>query len=186
MRGKQNLPGAVEKIKAALLRLMEEKSYCDITVSEISREAGLSRQAFYLYFRDKDDILRIQFEGFFDTIIKSIRSSRVGTVDELVSLYTSIVEDNARYLRLLAANNLGAFLGDVFVAGFAELPPVLPTQKNSGNKNEYRYILAFWVHAFIQVYTLWISDDMQTSSDEIKRILTDIMKGNYFSEKSSE
>lgn len=181
---KRNSPGAVERIREALLRLMEEKNYRDVTVNEISRRAGISRQGLYLYFKDKDEILRDQFRSFFEKIIADIRSSGIETIDELISLYTSIVQKHSQYLRILAKNNLGAVLGDVFVSGFSELPPVVPTQRLSRNETENRYINAFWVHAIIQVYTLWINDNMRTSAEEIKRILSDIMKGNYFREKA--
>lgn len=184
MQIQRNSPGAVRKIKDSLFKLMSEKDYRDVTVSEIAKRAGLSRQAFYLYFKDKDDVLREQFCGFFEKIISSIQSNKIYTISELVSLYTSIVEKQYEYLRVLAKNNLGSFLGDVFVSKFADLPPVVPTQRLSKSAAEHRYINAFWVHAFIQVYTIWINDNMRTSAEEIKQILTDIMMGNYFKEKS--
>ena len=42
---------------AAMTRLVETAPYRDLTVDEIARSAGLSRSAFYFYFRDKQDLL---------------------------------------------------------------------------------------------------------------------------------
>lgn len=41
----------------ALVELADGASFRDLTVDEIARRAGLSRSAFYFYFRDKHDLL---------------------------------------------------------------------------------------------------------------------------------
>jgi TetR/AcrR family transcriptional regulator, ethionamide resistance regulator len=43
---------------AATLELAEEVAFKDLTVDRIARAAGLSRTAFYFYFRSKHDLLR--------------------------------------------------------------------------------------------------------------------------------
>ncbi len=42
---------------AAALRLAGDSSFKDLTVDEIAREAGVSRTAFYVHFRDKSELL---------------------------------------------------------------------------------------------------------------------------------
>lgn len=46
-----------ETVRDAMLELIEQAPYNDLTVDEIARAAGLSRSAFYFYFRDKQDLL---------------------------------------------------------------------------------------------------------------------------------
>ncbi len=50
-----------EDVRAQLVRAMVEQaegsSFRDLRVDEIARRAGLSRSAFYFYFRDKHDVL---------------------------------------------------------------------------------------------------------------------------------
>jgi TetR/AcrR family transcriptional regulator, ethionamide resistance regulator len=45
------------RVKEAALALVEDTPFKDLTVDEIAREAGITRSAFYLYFRDKHDLL---------------------------------------------------------------------------------------------------------------------------------
>jgi AcrR family transcriptional regulator len=40
-----------------MLALLARKPFKDVTVDELAREAGLSRTAFYFYFRDKNEVL---------------------------------------------------------------------------------------------------------------------------------
>lgn len=44
-------------IYTALLQLMREKDYKEITITDITRKAGVSRMAYYRNYRDKDEIL---------------------------------------------------------------------------------------------------------------------------------
>lgn len=44
-------------MREATLELVGETSFKDVTVDDIARKAGLSRSAFYFYFRDKHELL---------------------------------------------------------------------------------------------------------------------------------
>jgi len=51
-------------LHAALLALITEKDYDDITVEELTGRADLGRATFYLHYRDKDDLLLDYFTNF--------------------------------------------------------------------------------------------------------------------------
>jgi AcrR family transcriptional regulator len=46
-----------EMLRQALLELIAEKGYESISVSDITKRAGLNRTTFYLHYRDKEDLL---------------------------------------------------------------------------------------------------------------------------------
>ena len=48
---------AIDCIYEALVRLMEIKPYKEITITDITNKAGVSRMAYYRNYQDKDDIL---------------------------------------------------------------------------------------------------------------------------------
>jgi AcrR family transcriptional regulator len=53
-------------VTAATLELAEEFAFNDLTVDQIARAAGLSRTAFYFYFRSKHDLLRAAMQEVSD------------------------------------------------------------------------------------------------------------------------
>jgi AcrR family transcriptional regulator len=53
-------------VTTATLQLAEEIAFKDLTVDQIARAAGLSRTAFYFYFRSKHDLLRAAMEEVSD------------------------------------------------------------------------------------------------------------------------
>lgn len=60
---------SIELITDALLRLMEEKELQDITVSEICREATVSRNTFYRSFSGKEEVLEDLIEEKIDHVL---------------------------------------------------------------------------------------------------------------------
>jgi AcrR family transcriptional regulator len=44
-------------LRAALIELIQEKGYYDVTVKDITERATLNRATFYLHYRDKEDLL---------------------------------------------------------------------------------------------------------------------------------
>ena len=55
-----------EKIIECALRLIEEKGYDNVSVSEITKAAGVSKGAFYIHFNSKDDLIIKQINLYFD------------------------------------------------------------------------------------------------------------------------
>ncbi len=47
----------------ALIELVEEPAFKDISVDDVARAAGITRSAFYLYFRDKHELLAAAAAG---------------------------------------------------------------------------------------------------------------------------
>ena len=66
---KQN--NTLTKTKKALFSLMEKKSFDEITVTDIVKESGLSRQNFYKNFEDRQELIN---EIFVSDICSAIRS----------------------------------------------------------------------------------------------------------------
>lgn len=69
-------PMAVDYIYEALIELMRQKPYDEITITDITKKAGVSRMAYYRNYRDKDDILIQRFQKLMaQTKEKMVRES---------------------------------------------------------------------------------------------------------------
>ncbi|MFC3932538.1 TetR/AcrR family transcriptional regulator [Streptococcus dentapri] len=60
---KKRQTGTKKHIKKALAQLLTEKKFEDITISDLTRTAGINRGTFYLHYLDKHDMMRQLQEG---------------------------------------------------------------------------------------------------------------------------
>lgn len=56
----------------ALMALLGEKSYAEITIAEITDRADVSRPTFYLHFKSKDELLLSYLDGVFEQFAREI------------------------------------------------------------------------------------------------------------------
>ena len=66
-----------EAIASAMLEVMKIYSYDEITVTQITQEAGLSRKTFYRHFNDKEQVLKYLFDSLYQECVEEI--VRTGT-----------------------------------------------------------------------------------------------------------
>lgn len=62
-----------DRIVAALLELMEEKNYSEITVTEIVARAEVARQSYYRNFTSKDSIVEAFYLGMHEKILACLQ-----------------------------------------------------------------------------------------------------------------
>src|SRR5512142_1207002 len=61
-----------ERLGAAVIALIQEKSIDEVSVQEVLDRAGVGRSTFYLHYRDKDDLLLSQLESFLEMVSTSL------------------------------------------------------------------------------------------------------------------
>jgi len=62
-------------IVAALIDLMKQKSYPNITIKEIAQHADLDRSTFYRNFKSKEDVLRLYINNIVKDYIRMLLQS---------------------------------------------------------------------------------------------------------------
>jgi len=77
-----------DKLGDALIALMQQKPFDDITVQEVLDRAGIGRSTFYAHYRDKNDLFMSDVEDFFGMIAalldrRQAAPDRVAPVREL-------------------------------------------------------------------------------------------------------
>jgi AcrR family transcriptional regulator len=93
-----------DRLGDALMQLLTEKPFEEITVQEVLDRAGVSRSTFYSHFRDKNDLFMSDADDFFENLATALsrfgdKSERVAPVQELFAhiadvrpFYNALVE----------------------------------------------------------------------------------------------
>src|SRR5260221_9921298 len=66
------------RLSGALIELVEEKRFDDITVQNVIERADVGRATFYTHFRDKEDLFEQQWEQFSERLGRQIDWDKAG------------------------------------------------------------------------------------------------------------
>src|SRR3954452_22772514 len=102
-----------DRLGDALVALLVEKPFDDITVQDVLDRAEVSRSTFYTHYRDKNDLFLSDAEEFFEMMAGALsragdRSERVAPVHEL---FAHIAEVRPFYDALIASGRSHDLLG---------------------------------------------------------------------------
>jgi AcrR family transcriptional regulator len=93
-----------DRLGDAMMELLVQKPFDDITVQDVLDGAGVSRSTFYAHYRDKNDLFLSDAEDFFESMATALsrhedKSERVAPVQELFAhvgevrpFYNALVE----------------------------------------------------------------------------------------------
>lgn len=157
-----------QKMAEALLALMEQYQYREITVTQITQEAGLSRKTFYRLFSDKDEVLDLFFEGLFRVYSDRVRAAKPEHYWDVVRLFFDFWEERKDLLSLLRKNGLlprvldrsYRYAMEVFTfvrspEAAEALSPALP------------YLLSYSVGGMHGMLLKWAQEGMAVPSDQL-------------------
>ena len=101
----------------ALIALIQEKEYSEITIQDIADRANVNRVTFYLHYRDKQDLLENSVEVIFNDLTSKItpltgEKFRLDVPPEGMTLVYRYIAENAKFYRIILGENGIPFLVD--------------------------------------------------------------------------
>ena len=184
MNKSQN-PSAVQSkewIMNALIVLMQEKDYHDITITEIAEKADVVRRTFYRNFESKEDVLEsylnVLFQKFSDKLFEYAELScdislRIlfQLCKENSSIFNALEHSNMLGLMLEKWNIILPVLHNIFFDRIKQFP-------ETKSEKSLEYLLAFNVGGIFNLVLKWIKEDMALSPDELADIVLEFAAGS--------
>lgn len=150
------------QITKALFQLMHEKSFSDITITELIQTAGVARVSFYRNYESKEDVLL--------TLINDVLEQFRETVDSNEPDYYTY--DNIRR-SFSFFRKYGDFLLDLYRFGYGSIllerlnrfhEEVAGTMPNSSIE---RYKLYMYIGALFNTAVTWVQNGAKESEEDI-------------------
>lgn len=175
----------------ALIALLEEKPLAYITVSDICKQANVSRSTFYLHYENIGDLLRETSHYLIDSFVsyfparEASLSARLseGKDETLLFLtpeylhpYLTYLRDNAHvFSTALAHMQPLGFEGAYRRLFWNVLDPILehfryPTA-------DRRYVMAFYLNGINALVCIWLEGGCRESIEEMTRIIRECVLG---------
>lgn len=151
----------------ALLSIMKEKPYQNITVQELSEIAQYDRRTYYRYFNSKEDILRLYCSHILGEMALMMKRKNPLTFQSGIIAYFNFWEKYIPFLRLLQQNNLLHFLEDeqdelLYYHVGISVQPEIPQQLESAPPIS-RYAFYFTSGGLWNILVHWIKEEPRCS-----------------------
>jgi AcrR family transcriptional regulator len=161
----------------ALLELLKEKEYKDITIKELTDEASVARQTFYRNFSEKDDILLQSMDEVFDDYFSSIKEdlSREKNINEIAEKLFLIWKDNKKLFVALQK----AGLIHKILERFTEYQLLIHEQIEHEIKNRdsfNKYMAHFISGGTYMVLNMWFNEKMKVPVSEMSDVYDKIIR----------
>ena len=147
-----------ESIRTALLLLMENKDFESITISELVRRAGVSRQSFYRNYTSKEDIVVEIMETILELFTESLNDIKYADNPHLW-LYDlfCFVKENEKMVAILQKAKLFDIL-------FPKAPFIVE-KRIGNNSDEMHYLIIGMLGSLKSISNEWFLTGMKEDCD---------------------
>jgi AcrR family transcriptional regulator len=150
-----------EAMKKAIIELMTEKNFDQITIQDISDRADLSRKTFYLHYLDKFDLLDKLIEEHINELWKLCEeSAELDFIDGNVVWFEYLERHYVFFSTMLTSTGTNSFRRQFLEFVMEGLKGDVNTTdgKNQGLSDEI--ILRFTAAAYVEVVEWWFKNGM--------------------------
>ena len=157
-------------LKSALIELMQEKPFRQITIKELCERADLNRTTFYLHYNDQQGVLSdIETELMEKTTHFLSESNNNYSSIELIEDFLNYIGNNRVMFRTLLTNNPNESFQMEFISqSLANVKDNLPIYID---QTYSRYVLTFIMNGCIHIIIEWLESDCDLCAKEIAQLI---------------
>ena len=167
---KQPRPHVTEQLIAdALLALMKQYPFDDITITQICQEAQVSRQSYYRNYNDKQEILYRYFKERWLTFQEAYVFSPAAVQENISSVYRHL-PFSKELLSILCRDSLFFILEQASRDAAVEISRKMPFFPILDDRKYDLYRYTFIASTFTSVLYQWTLNEFQESLEELGQI----------------
>lgn len=165
--------GNRQRLAQALLRLLEKRRLNRICVSDITRESGLTRQAFYHYFHSRDDLIRWMYAGDFARLFAD---GQTVDWDALVERMLTAMCRNPDFYRRLARSADDGTLYRIMRDYTLELYAAMIAYRTGAPPDEtLALLLRLYTSGGIELAVEWVRGGMRMPVEQLRELFRQAM-----------
>lgn len=177
-------------IKKALAKLIHEKDVAKITVSDIIREADISRGTFYAHFSDVNGVIEQIESEEIQKLIDFVDKFRIEYVVQdthlfLLRICEYLYKDMEYYKMLANSKILNNFIFRLVNVYYDSIMGVMNVKGSPEAENKANTYLLYTTSGAKDVLIAWLNGDLKGNPSEISEILGDLIDLSklYYSQK---
>lgn len=154
----------------ALLELMQEKPFNEITIKEISQQADLHRRTFYRHFSTKEDVLDHKIAQMISEYTPHLLNTSDLTGPKIIQLHFEFLEEHIDFLKLLKKDNLFGYL----LSKYNHYGPIIYekiTPNSSDSVEETSFMSIFKTGGFWNIVSYWVEQEKRQKPGEMAKLM---------------
>lgn len=156
----------------ALVALMHEKGFEDITVQDVLDRARVGRATFYAHYSDKEDLFLSEVEDFFDMVSSALKRqnadhNRLLPVREFFTHLRDVREFYAALVSAGKVNDVWALARGVFARSIEERLETAGVKLEPVRRSAQAHALA---GSFLSLLDWWIDKGMKADPQEMDEV----------------
>lgn len=162
----------------SLISLMSEKPFSKITVMDICKRADLSRQTFYNFFTDKEEMLRDYLRSQYIGELEKYKDNPRVTISELVSSFIFVLTENEKIFTYMLDNDLEIIIAEEIAAcvdTFSEYF-IIEEKKDS----MLVYTKSLMTGAIGNIFVCWLKQEKRATQEELTALFYDFFQGRIY------
>lgn len=162
------------KINQALIDLMADIPYKDITISKLTTHAGLSRRTFYRNYTSKDDIINEYYYIIWEEYTKELKNEKDMSLTNIALIFFNTMYKYRELLSLFNQNKLfGLFLNQVSRLMIKDYSNRSASSNQMESEN-LAYITLFVSGGFFQMAKAWFDGGQKESPEKLAGYLKNL------------
>lgn len=159
-----------EAIKKAVIELMSEKNFDDITIQDIADRADVNRGTIYLHYTDKYDLLDRLMEEYINKLKETSEWACEGEWIDATLIFFEYFERNYLFFStMLASKGAPSFRSKFLDFLIEEFKDEVDKGKNQGISEDV--IVKFAANAYVGVLESWLKEGMPSPPDVMAKEL---------------
>ena len=162
-----------ESLRSALMELMIERGYEQISVQDVLDRANVGRATFYLHYRSKEDLLKCALDVLRDLLVREWDFSPSENTETLPLGFSSAFFRHVDSHRLLYRAVVGRESGMIVDRQMRRLladmvrMEVLSLQRKEQANNETEIATQYLVGALMSLVTWWLDRNIRIGADAL-------------------
>ncbi|HSN66551.1 MAG TPA: TetR/AcrR family transcriptional regulator [Fusibacter sp.] len=159
-----------DMIKEGLISLLKKKKYHEITISDLAKEAAVSRMTLYRHFGDIDEVFVYYLESILAEVKNQIENLEQPNLSDLLCVRFRVLKASGIADILQNENQIGSMIETFSLLSRKEFSELLPNFNDS-------YLAAFISGGINSMTKIWIKNGMNEVPEEMTKKIMMVVEG---------
>lgn len=163
-------------LKQTLMSMLQEKPLKKISTSELCRQADISRNTFYTYYRDPEELLQILMDNFSQTLYQTVLDQlQVPDVLQSAKSICELVKSEPELSKwLLTHLQNSKFVVKTIDVAKERVINYYRKEMPAMTDRDLEYLFNYMAYGTMHMLLTWVENGMLESTDEVAQKIYDL------------